>query len=73
MLLMLKLAQTMKCRVCKQDEGSESKGVRQLADLVGTVAYMTCPCCGQIVHKHQDRNYRRRFRRFIKRKRRESN
>jgi len=65
------MRQSMICSVCRQehgDLGKESEGAFEKA--IGSDKYWTCCCCRQKVHVStmKDRNYRQRWRRWLKKR-----
>ena len=57
----------MVCSVCGGERGTPDPNAFEAA-LVGGVAWKFCPCCHRVVDDHKCRNYRRRARRWLKKR-----
>lgn len=66
----IRQAMQLQCRVCRQPiDYMRADRTKIMAMLFGVAAYAVCPCCWQEPEDHRDRNYRARFRGFMKRAR----
>lgn len=68
MSMSLRQVQARECRVCRQwlYDDAPSPMAFEVA-FFGAAPYVVCTCCRQIVEDSRDKNYRARFRRYIKR------
>jgi hypothetical protein len=65
---MLRLAQVLECRVCRQCLYDDTPSPLDFdVAFFGAAPYVVCACCHQIVEDSHDKNYRARFRRYVKR------
>jgi len=53
-------------------DAEETARTAVMVELFGKVAYAVCCCCRQEVHDHHDANYRRRWRRWVRKAHREN-
>lgn len=68
MTLSLRQCQWLECRVCRQAIIDERVGGTAVdAAFYGFAAFAVCVCCKQEAPDLHDRNYRARFRRYVRR------
>lgn len=62
------LRQGLECRVCRQwlFDDAPSPLAFEVA-FFGAAPYVVCACCRQVVEESHDKNYRARFRRYVRR------